>query len=160
VILLLLLSFDWVWEDIRDQAWVFSEIVLAPEFITALITTLLAGAFLFRQWNTIHLYKRPTIEPVFLVFILVFGIGISSPVAVILINAIVLAIGILTISNGTKWDHLGVLNYGLLIIAALVACRFFEADLSFLARGLLFVLVGIGFFATNYWMLKKRNANE
>ncbi len=160
VILLLLLSFDWVWEDIRDQVWVFSEIVLAPEFITAVITTLLAGAFLFRQWNTIHLYKRPTIEPVFLVFILVFGIGISSPIAAVLINAIVLAIGILTISNGTKWDHLGVLNYGLLIIAALVACRFFDADLSFVARGLLFVLVGIGFFATNYWMLKKRNANE
>jgi hypothetical protein len=66
----------------------------------------------------------------------------------------------LTILDGAKKDHLGVLNYGLLIIMVLAVCRFFDTDLSFIIRGLLFVSVGIGFFATNYWMLKKRKANE
>jgi hypothetical protein len=42
----------------------------------------------------------------------------------------------------------------------LAVCRFFDTDLSFIIRGLLFVTVGIGFFATNYWMIKKRKANE
>lgn len=64
-------------------------------------------------------------------------------------------IGILTIRKGAKKNHLGVLNYGLLIITALVICRFFDTDLSSIIRRLLFVSVGIGFFLTNYWMLKK-----
>jgi hypothetical protein len=78
----------------------------------------------------------------------------------VLTNILVFAIGILTIRDGAKFDNLGVLNYGLLIITALVVCRFFDTDLSFVIRGGLFVSVGIGFFATNYWMLKKRKLND
>ena len=33
-------------------------------------------------------------------------------------------------------------NYGLIIITALVICRFFDTDLSFVLRGLLFISVG------------------
>jgi hypothetical protein len=51
---------------------------------------------------------------------------------------------------------LSLLNYGLLILTALIICRFFDLDMSFVARGLLFVLVGAGFFAANIWMVKKR----
>jgi hypothetical protein len=72
----------------------------------------------------------------------------------------VFAIGILTIKDGAKKVHLGILNFGLLIIAALVICRFFDADLSFVFKGILFVSVGVGFFAANSWMLKKRKTNE
>jgi len=38
----------------------------------------------------------------------------------------------------------------------LIICRFFDTNLSFVLRGLLFVLVGLGFFAMNYWMIRKR----
>ncbi|MEM6542707.1 MAG: DUF2157 domain-containing protein, partial [Bacteroidota bacterium] len=61
---------------------------------------------------------------------------------------------------GAKQDHLGILNYGLLILTALVVCRFFDTDLSFVVRGIMFVSVGAGFFVANYLMLKKRKANE
>jgi hypothetical protein len=53
-------------------------------------------------------------------------------------------------------NHLGILNYGLVIISILVACRFFDTDMSFVLRGLIFVSLGLGFFAVNYWMIKKR----
>ncbi|HBF19134.1 MAG TPA: DUF2157 domain-containing protein, partial [Cryomorphaceae bacterium] len=44
----------------------------------------------------------------------------------------------------------------LLIISILAICRFFDRDLSFVARGILFVSVGVGFFLVNYYTLKKR----
>ncbi|WKN43561.1 hypothetical protein [Tunicatimonas pelagia] len=72
---------------------------------------------------------------------------------------LILVIGIAITLKGARQDHLGVLNYGLLIIAALVLCRFFDERLSFILRGTLFVLVGIGFFLTNYRMLRKRKAH-
>jgi hypothetical protein len=64
--------------------------------------------------------------------------------------------GVLTIWRGAKNDHLGILNYGLLTITALVVCRFFDSDMSFVLRGILFMLVGGGFFVANYAMLKRR----
>ena len=88
---------------------------------------------------------------------MIFFLGLTNSVApVVLVNLLVLLLGIFTIRLGAKADHLGVLNYGLLTITALIICRFFDSHMSFVIRGLLFVLVGAGFFLTNYLMLKKR----
>jgi hypothetical protein len=38
----------------------------------------------------------------------------------------------------------------------LVVCKFFDEDLSFITRGILFISVGIGFFVANYLVIKKR----
>ena len=76
------------------------------------------------------------------------------------INIVIFSIGVLTIIQGAQKNHLGILNYGLLIISVLVICRFFDTDLTFVVRGVLFVLVGLGFFGANYWMLQKRRTHE
>jgi len=160
LVLLLTLSFDWFWEDLRSEDHQFNEIVATPEFLASAIISLLAGGlFYVHKKNTAFRHIKP-LAPGFILFIIIFILGLSSPIAVVLINLLIFAIGILTIRNGAKQDHLGILNYGLLIITALVICRFFDTDLSFVIRGVLFVSVGAGFFAANYWMLKKRKVNE
>jgi len=156
----LTLSFDWFWEELRGEDFLFSEVITSPEFFASAIISLFAGGLLVLQLKNKSLNDIKPITPVFILFIITFIIGLSSPLSVVLINILVFAIGILTISDGAKLDSLGVLNYGLLIITALVVCRFFDTDLSFVIRGGLFVSVGIGFFATNYWMLKKRKSND
>ena len=90
------------------------------------------------------------------IVLIIFVIGLKSPLAIIFINLLVLMIGILTIREGARQYHLGILNYGLLIVTALVICRFFDTDLGFVLKGRLFVGVGIGFFFANYLMLKKK----
>jgi hypothetical protein len=159
-VLLLVLSFDWFWHDLRNKDLHFNELITSPEFFACVILSLLGlGIFYSQQKN-----KSPKdIEPIALVsllFIITFMIGLSSLISVVLINLFVFTIGILTILEGAKNEHLGILNYGLLIIVALAICRFFDTDLSFVIRGILFVSVGIGFFVTNYWMIKKRKTNE
>ena len=158
--LLLTLSFDWFWEDLRRKDFQFNEVIEAPEFFASVITSLLAGALLYLHQKNKTLSDIKPLAPVFILFIVTFILGLSSPIAVVLINFFVFVIGILTIRDGARQNHLGILNFGLLVITALVVCRFFDSDLSFVIRGLLFVTVGAGFFATNYWMLKKRKTNE
>ena len=70
-----------------------------------------------------------------------------------------LALGVVKIKEGADNDHLGTLNYGLLILTILVLCRFFDTELSFVLRGLMFLIVGVGFFAANYKFLAKRKKN-
>ena len=153
--LLLALSFDWFWMDLRTGDLLNTYAIDSPEFFTAVILTLLAGALFFFQQVKIN----PT-DFVFAFFIPIFFLGQVSIIAVVLINVLVFVIGIFKVMEGVKKDHLGIVNYGLLIITALILCRFFDADLSFIFRGILFVLVGVGFFMTNYRMLKKRKTND
>ncbi len=160
IVLLLALSFDWFWKDLRYTNFQLSEIIVSPEFYLATFLTLLAGTLQYRKHYLRNLAGIKPISVVFVVFIVTFFIGLTSPVAAVIINILVLALGILTIIDGAKQDHLGILNFGLLIVTALVVCRFFDTDLSFVIRGLLFIAVGFGFFMTNYWMLKKRKSHE
>jgi uncharacterized membrane protein len=158
--LLLFLSFDWFWEDLKIEKLSFNEVISASEFYASVITSLLAGGFFYIQHKNKNFTDIKPLSVVFILFIIAFIIGLFSPIAVVLINIFVLAIGILTISDGAKQNNLRILNFGLLIITAQVVYRFFDDGLSFVIRGLLFMSLGIVFFASNYWLLKKRKKNE
>lgn len=159
MVLLLTLSFDWFWESLRKHYIGFDKIIASPEFYAALIVTLLAAVLLYFTQKNKSLVNIKPLAVAFILFIIAFIIGMTSSVAVLIINIVVFVIGILTIREGVNKDHLGILNYGLLIITALVICRFFDTDLSFVFRGILFMSVGAGFFAMNYYMLKTRKTN-
>ncbi|TXK24678.1 DUF2157 domain-containing protein [Pontibacter qinzhouensis] len=152
---LLAFTFKLLWVNVSR----FEIVFLAPELIAAILLTGAAVALLLYKWQ-----KRQGLHPmeyVFLFFILFFALAhVSVIAATILTNILVLAIGLYTIRAGARKDSLGLLNLGLLFITALILLRFFDSNLSFVMRGLLFVLVGTGFFFANFFMLKKRNTYE
>lgn len=159
VSLLLTLSFRWYWAEIsqKDSAgWLNS-----PEGVLCIVLLLAAiGLYLLllRHKKFTQLLSKSYVIPIFSVL---FFIGLNAPhTAQILINIFVLLLAVYTIREGAKVDHLGRMNYGLLIFALLIICRFFDTNLSFVIRGLLFVLVGLGFFALNYRMIRKRKEQQ
>ena len=160
VVILLILSFNEFWEHLIKKEMFLNEIIVAPEFIITIILSVLAMMFLYERLKSSPIKDISPFSVAFLLFIPIFFIGTFSSIAVFLINLLVFAIGILTIRAGSKQNHLGILNYGLLIIAALIVCRFFDTDLSFVIRGLLFISVGVGFFFANYRMIRKRQEND
>ena len=85
---------------------------------------------------------------------------INGITPIVICNGYLLLIGVREIQKGNATDSIPRLNFGVLIIAILVGCRFFDTEMGFLARGILFILVGVSFFALNYFMLKKRKQNE
>jgi hypothetical protein len=158
--ILLTLSFHDFWTHLMNDPARFFEWYSSPEAISAYIITAAAVGLLIFQ-NRKGISEFHPMKVIFLLFIFIFLLGINSPYsAVTVINLLVLATGIMVIRHGVMKDHLGILNYGLLTITALIICRFFDSHISFVIRGLLFVLVGIGFFVANYLMLKKRKQTE
>ncbi|MFK7936419.1 MAG: DUF2157 domain-containing protein [Saprospiraceae bacterium] len=151
-------TFRDLWEEIwsrTDTESLFS----APTFW---ISVLLLGGVLALFWyNTKRSTSKeiPYIGLAPFVFLILFLLGSRMPIlSAIIANICVLGLGIITTLRGVERDHLGILNYGLLIITALIICRFFDTDISFVIRGLLFVAVGIGFFMVNSWALKQRKS--
>ena len=43
-----------------------------------------------------------------------------------------------------------------LILSALVLCRFFDSDLGFVLRGVVFIALGAGFLFTNFALLRRK----
>lgn len=157
VIMLLGLSFDFFWEDLIDSGFLIKEIIITTEFILAILLSAAAIALLIfnkvkKGWGSLDIN-----EFIFIFFIILFFIGYKVIIPVIImINLIILASGLYYIVRGVKNQHLIVMNYGLLILTALIICRFFDTDLSFVFRGILFVGIGIAFFLTNFTILKKK----
>ncbi|MBP2663509.1 MAG: hypothetical protein H6Q71_1457 [Firmicutes bacterium] len=60
------------------------------------------------------------------------------------------------ITNGVRNQRIGVVNLGMMTIVALIVARFFDIDVSFVVRGIVFVLVGLGFLAANVVLLRRK----
>jgi len=155
VVMLLVLGFDWFWSDMRggDRT---ENLYNTPEFIIAVVLTVAALALLIYQKAKQPPFMLRPAEWVFLVFFGLFLLGMTSPFVVIWINILTLIVAVLTIREGAVRNNLGILNYGLLIITGLIICRFFDVNIGFVLKGLLFVLVGLGFFFANLWMIRKK----
>jgi len=158
IVMLLMLSFDWFWNDLLKTE--LSPLTSMEFYIATTISLVAAGILAWKIVKNSWASTQP-MEYIFLLFILIFITGLRNNITpIIMINLFLLTIGLLVIKKGADRDHLGILNYGLTIITALVICRFFDTDISFVIRGLLFVAVGAGFFAANYLIIKRRKAHE
>jgi hypothetical protein len=81
----------------------------------------------------------------------------TTVVAIVVIaHLATLAIGITACTEGMRTGSLGRANAGLLLIAAVAIARFFDADLTFVVRGVAFILVGVGFLTLNIRLLARR----
>ena len=154
VVMLLISSFIGMWNF--DSG---SDLFISRELLMTLLLFGLTLALL------IYLYSRQWIKQfnlfhfVFIIFTAFFFSGLLEGwIAAIFVNILVLVLGLVTIKIGADKFHFGILNYGLVIITALIVCRFFDTDMSYVIRGLLFVSVGVGFFLANYMMLKRRKS--
>lgn len=156
VVLLLMTSFKWVWREVYGivGADVREVSLVAVLFIAAV--SLLVYLFMEKRVEKTNLFHY-----IFIIMGALFFVGLTNAIIpTIISNVLLFVLGLNAIKIGVDKMHFGVLNYGLTIVAALIFCRFVDANMGFAIKGLLFVVIGIGFFVTNYVMLKKQKNKE
>jgi uncharacterized membrane protein len=147
-----------------DFSWQFdtSKLILSLSFwITCLI--LLSGivwASYDSYIRNIDLFKKDWIVYFLLIsFTLFYFLGFQIQLINYMFNALILVVLVYYIHRGAEELNLKKLNFGLLVFAILISVRFIDTDIGFLTRGLIFMVVGAGFFAANYWLIKKQKRN-
>ena len=148
-VLLLMASFKWFWQDLTHTK-------PSVEFIIVWIVFLALSSFILTRSK-----KGKGIINVFglaiFIFPLIYLAGFyNNLLAAILSNIFILAMGIAAINEGMKRFNFSALNFGLAAISALIICRFFDTNIPFVVRGLLFIAVGAGFFLANYVLSRKK----
>lgn len=155
-ILLLVFTFEGIWAEITSAS-----IISNDAFVVSVILSLLAATLLVYFIHSEGIARTNPKGFIFLIFMVLFGVGRLQPeVAQWLTNILVLGIAVLTTWRGAERDNMVLLNYGLLIMAVLIICRFFDTDMTFVVRGILFLVAGGSFFGANYWVLKRRKLQD
>jgi hypothetical protein len=164
-VLAFILTYEWPW---RRIGWKHFRTTPQFHFNAAFFDYLLAFAlflvtlyFLFRktrpqQTATWFFGVLPIVS---IIAYLTVAAGASSDLALVLFNLYLFACGLVVTINGIQSGHLGTVNAGMLILAALIVARFFDSELGFVVRGLAFILVGIGFLFTNWMIIRKNQKN-
>lgn len=76
-------------------------------------------------------------------------------ISAILFNIYFFILGITTIVSGIRSGRLGTVNVGMFLLAALILARFFDSDIGFVIRGIIFITVGAGFLTANLVLLRR-----
>lgn len=152
VFTMFLASFESFWLDHFDITKLgIKEIVIS----LLLIIVSLAIAYKNTLFSKINFFKN-IYQFTSLLVILVYWIQfIDNTIAFGLLNLLIFMLGIVNLKRGVNTLNFTLLNYGLLIISILIITRFLDTNLSFVVRGMLFILVGLSFFIFNYILVKK-----
>ena len=160
-IIAIVLSFESSWHLGRDLNWgersAAAHVALVLELLLPVAAICLAGLDIFRRRFEFSLATASL--PV--VAAIAWGIAKScdcSFIAAAVINCYVLLLGIDILSRGIRTQSIARANFGLLLIAALAISRFFDSELSFVTRGVGFIVVGAGFLIANILLFRKRAA--
>jgi uncharacterized membrane protein len=94
--------------------------------------------------------------PLLVIVGILFGQADLATVSMILFNAYLFGLGVLYLWRGLQYNALGLVNAGMLFIASLLVMRFFDSNISFVVKGIVFILIGLGFFAVNFILIRKR----
>lgn len=164
-VLAFLLTYEWPW---RSIGWKHFRTTPEFHFNAALFDYILAFAlflvtlyFLFRktrsQQTATQLFGAMPI--VSLASYVMVAAGASSDLALVIFNVYLFACGLVVTINGIQSGHLGTVNAGMIILAALIVARFFDSEFGFVVRGLAFILIGVGFFVVNWIIARKISAS-
>ncbi|HST30165.1 MAG TPA: DUF2157 domain-containing protein [Chthoniobacterales bacterium] len=166
----IVLSFESSWHMTRESFWglrtLGGNISLAIEFLFPIVAISLAAFDIFRRrfqfslvaasfpivtaiiWGVANLCQPSTAEHL--------SKTSCSFAAAALMNCYALWLGIDILARGIRSSSVARANFGLLLLAVLALSRFFDSELSFVTRGLGFIVVGAGFLVANILMFKKR----
>lgn len=152
-VLLLILSFKFTWEGVAKEN-IFTSTSLLSSGVFAMVVVIVSSIYLYYKEKTNLKHQLIIAALPFALLILLFISNFNIHLPQIIINIILLSLGVAYIFEGKKEHSFLLSNLGLLAISALIICRFFDFNVSFVLRGIIFVLIGLGFFATNYWLIK------
>jgi hypothetical protein len=78
----------------------------------------------------------------------------------IIFNIYLLVLSVSQIMLGIRNNSLPTVNMGMLMLSILIIARFFDSEINFIIKGLVFIAIGIGFLVTNVSLVRQKRGAE
>ena len=159
-IMMFLLTFRFPWESVTGRYHYETHEALSwtalPDYI---LTLLLVGAALvmFLQYVKRQDVMRALFGALPLLVLVGYAFsGTSVAFSMLLFNIFLLVVSVTRIMIGIRINNLALINTGMLMLAALILARFFDSEINFIIKGLVFISIGMGFLMTNVVILRRK----
>ena len=84
----------------------------------------------------------------------------NAMAAAIFCDIFIFAYGVYYIYQGVELGRFSLVNAGMFFVTFLIAIRFLSSDVSFVIKGIVFIVIGFGFLGVNYWLSKRLKRDE
>ncbi|MBU0679725.1 MAG: DUF2157 domain-containing protein [Verrucomicrobia bacterium] len=161
-VLAFIFTFEWPWKDIGwgyyRQGYQYIETFAVFDYVLAFVLPCAAAVLLV---SSVRRKKSSSILYGCLPLIAIAAYAIGSAAdsylaAQMMFNAYLFILGLATVISGFRRMTLRIINGGLFILIALIAARFFDSNLPFIVRGLVFIALGTIFLVANIIVSRKR----
>ncbi len=159
-IMMFLLTFRLPWESITERHYYsIPQTSSSAAFPDLLLTfSLIGGALLLcfryalrQDWMRALLGALP----LFAMIGYVLG-GTSIAFSMLIFNILLLTVSVFRLVSGIRTNNLSVINTGMFMLSALILARFFDSEIGFVLKGLVFIFIGGCFFMTNVMILRRK----
>jgi len=154
VIMSLILTYRWPWSENHSSYWMGSVRVGSSFAGYTILFLLICIAVVLEYFMIKQKRQEDSLRGAFPIVALI-GFALK-PLAMPLFNIYFLMLCIQQIISGIRFNRLAVVNSGLLMLAVLIALRFFDSDINFVLKGLVMIALGVGFLATNAILISRR----
>jgi len=155
-------TFRFMWKHLTDPEFTIRTFGVSSEGVALVdqafvLVVLLGAVLLFYD----ALRRRDVLTALFGVLPLLAMAAYSlrgemTTMPLILFNGYLFVLSVSHIILGGQRNSLATVNLGMLMLAILIITRFFDSDIGFILKGLVFIAVGIGFLATNVWLMRSK----
>lgn len=161
LVLVFQLTWEWPWNQVgwRHMRWgggvhaaaVWGDGLVGLGLIAFVMTMLTTSVRRRRAWDML----LGIAAPVVIIGYVLAACGVSG-LAMLLMNFYLLVVGIGLVVRGAYEVRLSLFNAGMGTFSALVVARFFDSDFSFIAKGLVFIGLGVAFLLCNIMLLRRK----
>ena len=157
-IMLLILSFEWPDWGVKEHNWISGYRYDAWAAYTN-VGVLIAAAAGIVFLGIKQLQSKVAVNPFILgfpIFVLAgYFLSGQSALSEVLANLYLFTFGGYYIYQGVQKHQIGLINLGMLFISSIIISRFFDADWGLAIKGVVFILLGIGFLFVNLILAKR-----
>lgn len=156
VIFAFILTYDFAWDDVNYlYRWNHFSSANALMFMLplALVVVMIVPLVRGRRYLEAGTGAMPLLAALsfFSLILLEF-----EGAAMLLFNVYILVLSIARIVKGLKTESISKLNGGMMMLGLLIILRFIDAHIGFLAKGIVFILLGVGFLTVNLVVLRRK----
>lgn len=161
-VLTYLFTFEEMWDEIGWSYYRHYDRLGWGGWYDAAIALLLLSAFAF---TAVKAFRSDSAEVITLItfplltltcFLLGSASNAGDMLNALIFNGFMLSMGILFIVLGCRQARLRQVNGGMLILSVLLVTRFFDSDFGFMAKGLVFVVLGSCFLTANLVLVSQK----
>lgn len=166
LVLMTLLTYDWPWERIGPGYYrhsiEFHALAGVHDYLAAISLPALALvlALFARRHDRFDTYLWSAFPALAVIAYALVAFGAPAPIPQALFNLYMAATGVGLLVSGARRLDLLLANYGMVMLTLLAVVRFFDADLSFILRGVLFIAAGILFLGVNATLVRRHDREE